>query len=470
VFVHEAARDDIKRDKDTSRRSVSLSKIKKFQLIKKVRGLDEQKLQSKFGNLPKPNDVVDATLLHALDIGAADFLVTEDRGLHTRARQHAPHLSRRILFIADAVALLTATYEPISVPVRYVEEVSANEIPIEDDIFDSLREGYDGFDDWWREKCVKKRRMCWAVYDEGLAGLIVRKEETQKDTDATLPGKKILKICTFKVRPENRGTKLGELLLKQAFWFAQANKFDVIYLTTQKEQAALIDLIEDYGFSHTKTMNGNELVYEKPLSLKQLEANSDDNLYTLAKHNYPRFHTGAHATGYIIPIQELWHDTLFPDLKDDPQGDLLTLMGGAGPKRPGNTIRKVYLSQAPANMNETGATIFFYKGSSKLSPSQAITAVGVLEDMQLAYSTSELMRVAGGRSVYSERQLEEWNASSENPVKALNFLLMGYAKPFLSLEELEDIEVLKGVPQAIQRLSRSKLNRILQELNLGYTL
>ena len=31
VFVHEAAKDDIARDKDASRRAISLSKIEKFQ-------------------------------------------------------------------------------------------------------------------------------------------------------------------------------------------------------------------------------------------------------------------------------------------------------------------------------------------------------------------------------------------------------------------------------------------------------
>jgi predicted nucleic acid-binding protein len=169
VMVHEAARDDIFRDKDASRRNISLSKLEKFQLIKKVRGQTQLELQ-KFGALARPNDVVDATLLDALDRGAADFLVTEDRGLHDRARRVSPELGRRVLFVADAVQLLKTTYEPVETPVRYVEEVSANEIPLTDDIFDSLRQGYDGFDTWWRDKCVRERRPCWAVFDDGLAG------------------------------------------------------------------------------------------------------------------------------------------------------------------------------------------------------------------------------------------------------------------------------------------------------------
>jgi predicted nucleic acid-binding protein len=230
VMVHEVARDDIRRDKDAQRRQISLSKLDKFQSIKKVRGLNKVELEQRFGLLGRPNDVVDATLLDSIERGAADFLVTEDRGLHERARRFSPELGRRVLFVADAVHLLRTTFEPIEAPVRYVEELSANEIELTDNIFDSLREDYPDFDRWWREKCIRERRPCWGVFDNGLAGLIVRKDETATDTDATIKADKILKICTFKVRPEKRGVKLGELLLKKVFWFAQANNYDLAYI------------------------------------------------------------------------------------------------------------------------------------------------------------------------------------------------------------------------------------------------
>jgi len=61
-----------------------------------------------------------------------------------------------------------------------------------------------------------------------LAGIVVRKDERPGDTDAKLPGDKILKVCTFKVRPESRGIKLGELLLKNVLWFAQRNRYDIV--------------------------------------------------------------------------------------------------------------------------------------------------------------------------------------------------------------------------------------------------
>src|SRR6266478_4575403 len=63
IMVHEAARDDIQRDKDLDRRKISLSKIAKFQILNKVRDLSTANLEKQFGVLPRPNDVVDATLL-----------------------------------------------------------------------------------------------------------------------------------------------------------------------------------------------------------------------------------------------------------------------------------------------------------------------------------------------------------------------------------------------------------------------
>ncbi len=388
IFIHEAAKDDIARDKDKARRAVSLSKIAKFPVITKVPSLTASNLASQFGALPKHNDLVDAVHLHALYMGVADFLVTEDRGLHERARKHAPTLSAQILFVADAVSLLRATYEDVAVPVRYVSEVDAHTIPLDNPIFDSLRQGYPDFDNWWQAKCVKQHRKCWVVLDPDLAGIVVRKDERPGDTDATFPGNKILKVCTFKVRAENRGTKLGELLLRQILWYAQANNFDVVYVTTFPEQEALIDLIEFYGFEKTKTADNGEMTYERKMALAPLpQAAPDTSLFDVARKNYPRFQTGQGLDSYAIPIKEDYHDTLFPELRQQTDLFDLGILSG-GPRRPGNTIRKVYLCRAQANITQPGAILAFYKGASQNQPSQAITTIGIFEDMSLARSPS----------------------------------------------------------------------------------
>lgn len=470
VFAHEAAKDDIKRDRDAERRKVSLSKLEKFETIKKVQKLTEEELSAEFGSIGKPNDIVDATLLHALSLDLADFLVTEDRGLHDRARKHTPSLARRILFVADAVALLKSTYEPVETPLRYVEEVDAHTIPKDDPIFESLREDYDGFDNWWQEKCVGKFRKCWVVQDDTISGIIVRKDEGPNDTDALTPAEKILKICTFKVRPENRGVKLGELLLKQVFWYAQNNGYDLAYVTTYAKQVALIDLLEYYGFQQTASKDDGELIYEKTFSSLPLSNQAPIDLYTSARLSYPRFYTGSEVSAYGIPIKEKFHDVLFPELKDSAQSDLFDLTSvGGGPRRPGNTIRKVYLCRAKAKMAEPGAILFFYKGVSNSPPSQAFTAMGVLEDVAWATSTQGLMKLAGGRSVYSEKQLIGMKASAESPVRVINFLLVGYFTPAILLDELQSLGVMAAHPaQSAYRIETAKLKSLLNKAGLGF--
>lgn len=471
IYVHEAARDDIARDKDHERRRISLSKIEKYQTLKKRRGLEEAELASEFGPLRKPNDVVDATLLHALVSGAADFLVSQDKGLHERAQRHSAEVARRVLFIGDAADLLTQTYEPKKVPIRHVAEVEAHTIDHEDEFFDSLRDGYPEFDDWWRKKCVKQHRSCWVVYDDdSLAGLIVRKDESGVDTDAVTKAKKILKVCTFKVAPDKRGVKLGELLLRQVLWYAQVNRYDLAYLTTYSDQTALMNLLEFYGFQHSGTKINGEMIYERTFSSERLPHAEQDRIFDAARQNYPRFVVNEHVEAFGIPIKEGYHDTLYPDLWNPIQSDLFSRASGAErPLQPGNTIRKVYLCRAPSNLGRPGSVLFFYKGLSSEMPSQAITAVGILESVTLARSTKELMQLAGGRSVYSEARLMGWGASHERPVKVINYLLAAYVTPPIGIDELRAMNVISGnPPQSIYKLPRSVLRALLARSNLQF--
>ena len=469
VFIHEVARDDVKRDKDKKRRDISLSKLEKFQSLQKVKGLNKQALADEFGKISKNNDEVDDTLLHALRIGASDFLVTQDQGLHDRAQKHSADLARRVLFVADAAQLLEVTYEPREVPILHVEDVSAHTISITDTFFDSLREGYPKFDDWWKTKCVGQRRPCWVVYDnDDLVGLVVRKDETDKDTDATKKFTKILKICTFKVRPEQRGKKLGELLLKKILWFAQQNEYDLTYLTAYSEQTSLIALLEYYGFENTAAKDDGELIFERAFSKSRLERVEGESTFYTDRRNYPRFIADVNVRGFVIPIREGYHNVLYPDLRHTrrsaPSSD------NDGPKHPGNTIRKVYLCRAQSKLGSPGSILFFYKGKSVDAPSQAVTAVGVMETLNFAYSTKDLMRLTGGRSVYREKDLQDYDATMDNPVKLINYLLVGYVNPPTSVNVLQNQKILKAHPQSIVELKGTRVRDALAQVNFGFTI
>lgn len=472
ILVHDAVADDIARDGNNGRRRISLSKREKFQSLEKVKDLTKTQLEALFGLLPKPNDIVDATLLHAVYIGAADFLVTQDQGLHNRARKFSSDLARRVLFVGDAADLISTTFAPKDVPIRHVEEVQAHTITLTDDFFDSLRQGYDGFDDWWKQKCISQRRPCWVVYENDcLSGLIVRKDETADDTDAITKLPKILKICTFKVRPEKRGVKLGELLLRKVLWYAHTNKYDLAYITTYNDQDALINLLKYYGFSIAGTKPDHELILERQFKFDLLTKPEDETVFDTNRNNYPRFVVYPNIKAFGIPILEDYHDILYPDLRNPNQPDILKDIAGIGKTIiAGNTIRKVYLCRAQSKLSNAGSILIFYKSKSKEPPSQAMTAIGILESVSMASCTKELMQLTGGRSVYSEKQLQNWKASPEHPVKVINYLLNAYIEPALPLADIMSEGIMRGKnpPQSIFTISYKNVLKILRRTKLGF--
>jgi rRNA-processing protein FCF1 len=137
LFVHEASKEDIDRDKDVARKRRTLSKIKKFPLLKTSGKPTDAALEKLFGVLKKPNDKVDATLLHSLSKHSIDFLVSEDDGLRKRAESAG--LGSRVLTVLDALSWLRRTYEQETVFLPSVEALLAYEIEFQDKIFDGLR-------------------------------------------------------------------------------------------------------------------------------------------------------------------------------------------------------------------------------------------------------------------------------------------------------------------------------------------
>jgi len=472
VFVHDAAFEDIARDTNIARRSVSLSKVRKFELLKNVSRPPRAKLEQQFGLMPKPNDVVDVALLHALDIGAVDFLVTEDQGIHGRALRATPPLADRVLTVVDAVAWLRASFEPTRVILPFVEEMPAHSLDQTDDIFDSLRQGYPNFDQWWRNKCVREHRPCWAVtINNDLAGLVVRKEETHAEAKTKHPGPKILKVCTFKVKPKYRGEKLGELLLKQVLWFAQKNAFDLVYLTTFSDQKVLIAVLLYYGFEKTGVNELGEEIYEKPLSRDRVRPGPEDNLFDLARTNYPRFVGRPPADAFIVPIRSEYHDILFPELAKRIQEDLFGLHNSSRERRtPGNTIRKVYLCRAPTSRLKPGSILLFYRSRSQgYLASQSVTSVGVVETVNTASSVDDLVRITAKRSVYSEEQLAEFRARDAHPVKVIDFLLIGHLDPPMKLVDLNREGVFTGhPPQSICYLPAPRFRPVQARMSFGF--
>jgi ribosomal protein S18 acetylase RimI-like enzyme len=452
LFVHEAAVRDVERDSDINRRTLTLSKINRFPILEQVAHGGDAELEAKFGSIKNDNDRCDVRMLDCLRLGVVDFLVTEDIGLHKRAAHTG--LADRTLRILDALAWIRRTFEPQEFQLPYVVARKAHQISLSDPIFSTLREYYDAFDQWFEQKCLRQHRDCWIVDIGGkLAGLLIRKDETYAEAQTVFPGQRILKICTFKISPDFRGEKLGEHLLKKVLWFAQANRYDVVYVTAYPKHDFLIALLQTFGFKATRTAANGELTLERPMHLEaavELPPATEPLNHDLEV--YPRYYDGMSVGKFIVPIQWQYHITLFPEIAEASPlplfpNDRFVVEADVGADRtPGNTIRKVYICRAQTRKLKPGSILLFYLSKCGMTRSQHATSIGVVEQTQLAESLTELMRAVGRRSVYTQQDLAAMNPRDNSPILIIDFLLVGHLEPAVSLPALVSHGVLSSRP------------------------
>lgn len=479
LFVDSAVDDDVQRDSDLARRAITGSKLAKFERLRGIRYPEDADLARRFGAISSPNDRSDCRLLHCLDRRAADFLVTRDIGLQKRARRSG--LGNAVLSVEDAIVWLRQTFEPTSIELPYVFEREAYAIDLNDPLFDSLREDYKGFDDWFREKCAREHRKCWVVEVGGaLAGIVIRKDETRAEAAITSPGEKILKVCTFKMAPAFRGEKFGEQLLKQCLWFAQSNAYDVVYLTAFSDKEELLHLLQTYGFKTTARQENGELVVEKVMRRSPLPVDAQTDILELDRASYPRFFDGPSVAKYCVPIQGAYHEKLFPEISyraplplfSDPSLDRERTATSRQERVPGNTIRKVYLCRAQANNLRAGDVLLFYLSKDdRLEWSQSLTTVGIVERCQESRDADDLIRLTAKRSVFSAAELKSRQQAAPRPIKVIDFLLVGHSTPPVRLHTLVRERIFnRRPPQSIAHIDETRYERLRPLLRLGFDL
>ena len=150
------------------------------------------------------HDYIDMQLLSSLDANAVNYLITDDQGIHSKAKRIG--VDNGVVTANEALLIIQALFNetpPDFPPVEFLKAYSLNR---EDPIFDSFREDYPTFDNWL-EKCSIEHRDVFVIYKTDLSygGIsIVKEEETG---EYGLEGN-ILKVCSFKVAEGTRGFKI----------------------------------------------------------------------------------------------------------------------------------------------------------------------------------------------------------------------------------------------------------------------
>lgn len=457
LWVHEANLSDIRRDKDASRRSISLSKAEKYpRLENSWRKPDD--LAREFGEIRSDNDLSDAHLLSAVKDRLVDILVTADAGLHTRAARAG--LADQVLTVQQALDFV-GTHDRIDYVLRSVSKRFCYQLDPADPIFASLQADYDGFDAWMAS-CREKQRECWVVEDDrSIAALVIFKDETELDSPAGVRGR-TLKLCTFKVSETYRGGRLGEQLLRQAMWAAYDEGYDSTYLTVFRKQAPLRALIFQYGFRCVGRNANGEMVYAKHWD-RSLRLDASDIATT--RFNYPHW-PSTFSEAQIVPVKPVWHDRLFPEAAsrlDQMPGDLFASVwahGTAERSSPSNSLRKVYLGYTPTNHVEPGSIIAFYRSADdNLGIRSAVAAIGIAESFDDVIDYDHAIALTAKRTVYTNEDLEV--LVGRGNLKALTFLFYGYLDNPVSSSSLMEEGVLKGPPQSFVRLTDERLERLI---------
>lgn len=405
------------------------------------------------------NDRTDTALLREVAAGRIDTLITEDRGIHAKAR--AAGLSASIFTIDSFLEKVTAENPPLAdYRVLSVKKTHFGEVNLRDGFFDSFRHEYKEFDRWFNRKADELAYCCTDESGRLVAFLYVKREgptENYADISPPFGRAERLKIGTFKVTAN--GQKLGERLLKIVFDNALLYGVDEIYVTAfgrSTDEERLLNMLGEWGFTHhgTKTSpNGVEQVYARNF---QPTFNPDD-----PRLSYPYLSTRTRK--FIVPIYPAYHTELIPDsiLNTESPADFVE----SKPNR--NAISKVYVSRSINRALRPGDTIVFYRTKSDDGPAHytsVATTIGIVQEV-LDYfaSKTDFIKACRKRSVFTDGELAaHWDRNQGSRPFVVNFLY-AYSLPTRpNLVTLEEAGIIRKAPRGFESISTESFKKLLE--------
>lgn len=441
LLYHPASEDDICEDRNVDRRNQTLQRLAQYERLDarpkcpwNVVGM-------------RVNDSRDNEILYALSLNAANGLVTEDRGIHDKAK--ARGIANRVYTIQTANDLLRRLHRQVVLSLPNVTEVPLFSLTpqLGTAFFDSLREAYPEFDDWFARKAQAGVRA-WISNDEfGAVGAICiyDRQSRQRITDSlVLPGE-ALKLSTFKVGDTHRGRKIGELFLKAAFRYATEHRLEHIFIHGDLDKHHfLFDLLVDFGFECVGThpgSDGRDAVYLKRHPVTPPVPSTPHLEYH--RRYFPHFCSGPAVAKFVVPIRPEFHRILFPDYQSiaNQQRDMFPVENYAG-----NAIKMAYLSHAQTNTIEPGSVLLFYRSGDE----QALTSIGVVESYEQLSDPDAIIAKVKRRTVYTFGDIQKM---AEKPTRVLLFRFVRHFSRAVPCSELIQNRVLKGRPQSLTAIS-----------------
>ncbi len=438
-YIHPIQEQDINRDKFLQRRKLLLSRIKQYILLPSPPEFSSEEKANLNLKESNSNDKIDNQLLLAIKRHACDILVTHDKGIHKKARQIG--IEQNIHYPDQFLESIKKFIGKEPTAPAGIEDRYLYEFDLQNSFFDSLKEGYSEFEDWYSSNSDRKS---WAVtVDKELAALCIYKLENRIEITSPLPDTDLsgttLKLCTFKVSEKHRGKKIGERFLYTAFNYAISKKCKWIYIHMfGKEHEMLVQLCNSFGFQYVGKHKKDD-VYCKcmvpptasPLSLTNLD-------YSI--NFFPHYIDSSNVQKFIVPIRPEFHEKLFPDISDISQGLFRNDFQIYPPEA--NTIRKAYLCHSNTRQIKPGDLVLFYRSKDRKS----VEAIGIVEKTFIENSLDRVYPIISKRTVYDKKELTEI-LTKETLI--ILFRLLKYTSP-IGLKELKEC----GINRTIQTTSK----------------
>ncbi len=447
---------DLERDKDLERRKVILSKLQKYEVLNHPATPTVEFYNSIQNN--KINDKIDNHQLYQVYKGYVDLFVTQDKGIHSKAR--FLNLQDKVLTVEKTLSILENQFI-IRIPTHPILENGSIRV-LEDDFrssfFDSLRSDYGERQfDTWLQKCVRQDRMCYSLKVEGyLQALLIYNIENVQDHQIPNIFDKVLKICTLKVFNDAFGIKLGELFLNKMFELCISQEIRYLYLTVYEKQVHLIDLLDKFGFNKNVFKNSlgiDEIRMIKCLDKSKIVEKSNDLI------NHPFYIDSEEVSKFAVPIKTEFYRTLFKDggLREPTLFDKIR---ESIDEIHGNTILKAYVSGSRNMQLRKGDLLFFYSSKSN----QAIEPIGVLESVQRVSDFKELWNIVRKKTVFSQNQLQEL-LNEKGELHVIIFRLITYMERKIDRSRIKKIDSFKN---NIPTITRLKEQDYIELKNEGY--
>jgi rRNA-processing protein FCF1 len=454
--IHQVILNEISRNQDAKAREAFQIKMKSYYCLPTVAPLRAEAISISEKYDKTENDRNDTALINEALSNRVDLIISEDRGLHDKARILGVD---SIVFTIEEFLERVRQENPslLDYKVLSVRQEYFGNIDLNNPFFSSLEEDYVDFVGWFNKK---HDQIAYVCKSDGniVAFLYVKREGPTEPSNEIIPPlmkRNHLKIGTLKV--QSNGLKLGERLLKIVFDNGLRFSVDDIYVTIfpkRDDQLRLIELLKDFGFVYhgiKQSASGQEDVYVRDFAPEASAAHPRTTFPFLSRR----------ARKFIVPIYPQYHTNLFPDsiLRTESHLDFVE----NEPFR--NAISKVYISRSLNRDLQSGDVIIFYRTGGRYKG--VVTTLGIVEQVITAIADlSTFIDLCRGRSVLTVDQLkQQWNMYQNKPF-IVKFLYAYSFQKRMNLDHLIKLGIIRdtsSVPRGFEQIDDASFEKIVQE-------